>query len=182
MFLSDKDIIENIENKEIQIEPFEKENIQSASIDLRLGKGFLIFDQHNGPSTIKLTEKAVYEKKEGDKIIIPSGEFILASTLEHIKIPRNIIAMVQGRSSIGRKGLFVQNAGWIDPGFEGNITLELFNPNNLPIEIKAGQRICQIVFAYLKTPSENPYNGKYQGQIGTTGSKSHEDKEYRNVN
>tara|TARA_B100000315_G_C14450823_1_gene529014 strand:+ start:286 stop:825 length:540 start_codon:yes stop_codon:yes gene_type:complete len=178
MFLSDKDIKEELQRGELKIEPFDEKNIQPASIDLRLGEGFLIFNQHTGQSTIKLNEESIYEKKGGSKIFLPSGEFVLATTLERIKIPKNIIAMVQGRSSIGRKGLFVQNAGWIDPGFEGNITLELFNPNNLPIEIKAGQRICQIIFAYLKNPSENPYDGKYQGQTGTTGSKSHADKEF----
>ena len=108
---------------------------------------------------------------------LPAREFILGTTIEYIAIADGLIATLQGRSSIGRRGLFIQNAGWVDPGFEGNLTLELFNANSLPIELREGQRICQIVFAYLKSSTENPYRGKYQGQRGTVGSKSHEDRE-----
>jgi len=87
-----------------------------------------------------------------------------------IRIPANVTAFVEGRSSIGRMGLFIQNAGWVDPGFEGNITLELFNANRLPLRLSAGRRICQIVFAFMDKATQTPYKGKYQGQRGTVGS------------
>ena len=81
--------------------------------------------------------------------MIPPHGFVLGTTLEWIKLPNNITAFVEGRSSIGRLGLFIQNAGWVDPGFEGNITLELYNANQVPIELSSGRRICQLVFAEL---------------------------------
>jgi len=135
------------------------------SIDLRLGDDFLVLDYHTGKGVIKFDKEPIYQKKKG-KIIIPPKEFILGTTLEYICVPPNMVSSVQGKSSIGRTGLFVQNAGWIDPGFKGNITLELFNANSLPIELKPGIRICQIFFAYTKTPAEHPYDGKYLGQKG----------------
>lgn len=98
------------------------------------------------------------------------GDFCLATTREHISLPKDIAAYVEGRSSIGRLGLFVQNAGFIDPGFEGQITLELFNASRNAITIAAGQTLCQIVF--LRTEGvEMAYAGKYQNQLGTTGSR-----------
>ena len=180
MFLSDKDIKEAIKKGEIKIDHFKgkinpERNIQPASLDLRLGEDFLVLDYHKSSGVIKLDEKQIYEKRVG-KIILPPGEFILGTTLEYISLSNNIVANVQGRSSIGRMGLFIQNAGWIDPGFEGNITLELFNANKLPIELTPNRRICQIIFGYTKSPSEHPYAGKYKGQRGTTGSRIHEDK------
>ncbi|VVB82216.1 dCTP deaminase, dUMP-forming [uncultured archaeon] len=183
MFLSDRDIRDEIEKGNIKIEKGEvanihpASNIQPASIDLRLGDNFLMLDYHKGKGIIRFDEEPDYEKKTGT-IILPSLEFVLGTTLEYISISPNLVANVQGRSSIGRRGLFVQNAGWIDPGFEGNITLELFNGNRLPIELKPGIRICQLIFGYTKTPSENPYHGKYLGQRGTTGSRSYQDREY----
>jgi dCTP deaminase len=95
----------------------------------------------------------------------------LATTCEYIRLPADVTAFVEGRSSIGRIGLFIQNAGWVDPGFEGNITLELFNANRLPIRLVAGRRICQLVFARMDQAAQNPYSGKYQGQRQTTGSR-----------
>jgi len=84
---------------------------------------------------------------------------------------------VEGRSSIGRIGLFIQNAGWIDPGFEGRITLELYNASSLPIKLQAGKRICQLVFCTMDQKAENPYQGKYQGQKVTVGSRVYQDKD-----
>ncbi len=176
MVFSDVDIRNAIEREEIKINPFEKRNIQPASLDLRLGDNFLSLDYHKSSGVIKLNEKLDYEKRKG-VIILPPGEFILGTTLEYISLPRNIVANVQGRSSIGRIGLFIQNAGWIDPGFEGNITLELFNANKLPIELVPNRRICQLIFDYTTSPSQNPYNGKYNGQIEATGSKIYEDED-----
>lgn len=179
MFLSDKDILEAIEKGEIKIEPFNKENIQPGSVDLTLGKDFLILDEyHEKGGIIKFDEEPIYLKREGT-LILPAGQFALGTTREFITLAPNIVASVQGRSSVGRRGLFIQNAGWVDPGFEGNLTLELYNPNKSPIELKPGTRICQLFFGFTKTSSEHPYQGKYKGQRGATGSKSHEDREYR---
>lgn len=177
-FLSDRDIRREIERGRIKIDPFEEKNIQPASLDLRLGNDFLILDYHNEKGIIKFDEEPIYNKKKG-KIILPAKEFVLGTTLEYISISPELVANVSGRSSIGRRGLFVQNAGWTDPGFEGNLTLELFNPNALPIELVPGMRICQLFFGYTETPAEHPYNGKYKGQRGTTGSRSHQDREYK---
>lgn len=99
------------------------------------------------------------------------GQFVLATTMEYIKLPANLTAFVEGRSSLGRMGLFIQNAGWVDPGFEGEITLELFNANRCAIELCAGRRIGQLVFAHLDGVPIQTYQGKYQGQKGATGSK-----------
>ncbi len=99
------------------------------------------------------------------------GQFVLATTMEYIGLPDNLTAFVEGRSSLGRMGLFIQNAGWVDPGFQGEITLELFNANRCAIELKAGRRVGQLVFAELDQTAQNPYRGKYQGQKGATGSR-----------
>ena len=181
MFLSDIDIKEAIKKGEIVIEPLNEENIGPASVDLTLGRDYLISDYHKGPPVIVFGEELIYERREGDVITIPPQEFVLATTNEYIKIANNIVARVEGRSSIGRIGLFIQNAGWVDPGFEGNLTLELYNANRLPIKLKVGMRICQLNFAYTKTPAENPYEGKYKKQIGVTGSKIHFDKEVEHL-
>ena len=99
------------------------------------------------------------------------GQFVLATTMEYFALPNNMTAFVEGRSSLGRLGLFIQNAGWVDPGFEGEITLELYNANRYAIELQAGRRVGQLVFAQLDENALNPYNGKYQKQKGATGSK-----------
>ena len=102
---------------------------------------------------------------------------MLATTKEYIKLPDNLTAFVEGRSSIGRMGLFIQNAGWVDPGFEGQITLELYNANRLPIKLEADRRICQLVFASMDNKADNPYCGKYQGQKNTVGTRVFKDPE-----
>ncbi len=176
MILSDKKIRELIEKKDLIIDPFTEKNIQSASIDLKLGKDFLVVDYH-AINYLSLDKEVPYIKKEGSKIVIPPHHFVLGTIEEYIKIPDYLTGRVEGRSSIGRRGLFIQNAGWIDPGFEGNITLELYNSNELPLEIISGRRICQLVLQYTDQPVQNPYNGKYQKQKGTTGSMAHKDVE-----
>ena len=102
---------------------------------------------------------------------------MLATTEEVIRLPDYLTAFVEGRSSIGRLGLFIQNAGWGDPGFEGAITLELFNANAAAMRIVAGRRICQLVIARADGPVARPYAGKYQGQRETTGSRAYLDEE-----
>ena len=97
--------------------------------------------------------------------------------MEYVRLPNNLTAFVEGRSSIGRMGLFIQNAGWVDPGFEGEITLELYNANQLPIRLKSGRRVCQLVFAQMDQEAFYPYQGKYQGQRDATGSQVYLDRE-----
>ena len=110
-----------------------------------------------------------------DTYILLPGQFVLATTMEYVSLPDNLTAFVEGRSSLGRLGLFIQNAGWVDPGFQGEITLELFNANRCAIELKAGRRVGQLVFAEMDDTALKPYNGKYQGQKGATGSRVYMD-------
>jgi len=124
-----------------------------------------------------LNDEVNYKEVRGSEIIIPPHSFLLATTKEYIKLPNNLTAFVEGRSSIGRMGLFIQNAGWVDPGFEGQITLELYNANRLPIKLESDRRICQLVFASMDSKADNPYQGKYQGQKNTVGTRVFEDPE-----
>lgn len=174
MILSDETLRKMIAAGSIVVEPIEPYQVQPASIDLRLGRHFLRIDE-NTLESLSLDTELPYVQIEKDEIIIPPHSFLLATTVEVIKIPANVTAFVEGRSSIGRMGLFIQNAGWVDPGFEGTITLELFNANRLPLRLSAGRRICQIVFAFMDKPTRTPYTGKYQGQRGTVGSRIFKD-------
>ena len=155
---------------ELGVDPLEDGQIQPASIDVRLGDHFLKVNE-NRLDVIRLDAEIQYEELTQEEIVIPPHSFLLATTSEYIRLPADVTAFVEGRSSIGRIGLFIQNAGWVDPGFEGNITLELFNANRLPIRLVAGRRICQLVFARMDQAAQNPYSGKYQGQRQTTGSR-----------
>ena len=161
---------------ELIVEPLCEESIQPASIDCRLGTHFLVVEDRN-MGTIDLNSEILYREYEDDQIVIPPHSFLLATTLERVCLPNNLTAFVEGRSSIGRIGLFIQNAGWVDPGFDGQITLELFNANSLPIRLEAGRRICQLVFCKMDQEALNPYRGKYQGQKNTTGSRVFRDSE-----
>lgn len=176
MVLSDFTLKQMLKSGELVVEPLTPEQIQPASIDLRLGRHFLKVDE-NCVESIDMNEKIRYIEIERDEIVIPPHSFLLATTMEYIKLPKDITAFVEGRSSIGRMGLFIQNAGWVDAGFEGEITLELFNANRLPIKLVAGRRVCQLVFARMDREAENPYNGKYQRQRKATGSRAYLDEE-----
>lgn len=176
MIISDSTIKNLIEEEKLIIEPFEDYLLQPASIDLRLGSDYLKIDE-NQMEIMTLEDKLNYNKINSEEIVIPPHSFLLATTEEYIELPNNHTAFVEGRSSIGRMGLFIQNAGWVDPGFAGKITLELFNANRLPIKLKAGRRICQLVIAEMNKPAEFPYQGKYQGQDTAVGSKIFKDNE-----
>jgi dCTP deaminase len=165
-----------IASRAIVVEPLEPYQIQPASIDLRLGSHFLKIDE-NSVDSLSLDAEPHYEEIEKKEIVIPPHSFLLATTIEFLRIPTNVTAFVEGRSSIGRMGLFIQNAGWVDPGFEGTITLELFNANRLPLRLSSGRRICQIVFAFMDRATRRPYAGKYQGQKRTVGSRIFQDSE-----
>lgn len=170
MVLSDKKIKEYLENKVLAIEPLQEHQIQPASVDCILDENFLKVKHEEG-KILNLVQPIEYQKINQKKMIMAPRSFILATTKESIKLPDFIAAFVEGRSSVGRMGLFIQNAGWVDPGFCGQITLELYNANSLPLEIEAGRRICQIVFSTMDQPTTNPYQGKYQNQKGVTSSK-----------
>ena len=165
-----------LKEKTLLIEPIEEEQIQPASVDIRLGNTFsIVEDSPNG--IITMQNEISYKTIQTDKYILLPGQFVLATTLEYFVMPNDLTAFVEGRSSLGRMGLFIQNAGWVDPGFEGEITLELFNANRCAIELQAGRRVGQLVFAQLDDIALNPYKGKYQGQKGATGSRVFLDKE-----
>ena len=168
MILSDKTIENLVKEKELIVDPLDPVCIQPASIDCRLGTDFLEVDSNS--AVLSLDSEVKYRKFSGDRVIIRPHSFLLATTVEWIKLPSHITAFVEGRSSIGRMGLFIQNAGWVDAGFEGRITLELYNANALPIELIAGRRICQLVFCKMDKPAHAPYRGKYFGQKTTVGS------------
>jgi dCTP deaminase len=176
MIVSDTSLRELLARGEIVVEPLEDYQIQPASIDLRLGDHFLKIDE-NSEESITLDKPLAYVEIKREEIIIPPHTFLLAVTREYIRLPTDITAFVEGRSSIGRIGLFIQNAGWVDPGFAGTITLELYNANRLPIRLSAGRRICQIVFARMDAPASRPYAGKYQNQRDAVGSRVFQDPE-----
>ena len=170
MILSDKTINKMLDEKSLIIDPLTKEQIQPASVDIRLGNTFSVVDD-TPTGIITLDSQIKYKSITTDTYLILPGQFVLATTMEYFELPNNLTAFVEGRSSLGRMGLFIQNAGWVDPGFKGEITLELFNANRCAIELKAGRRVGQLVFAEMDDYALNPYNGKYQGQTGATGSK-----------
>jgi len=178
MILSDKTIRRYVTEGRLIIEPLEEMQIQPASVDLRLGNHYLKIAEHK-TAVLDLIHKPEYEEIIQEEVVIPPHSFLLATTREYVKLPDDLTAFVEGRSSIGRLGLFIQNSGWVDPGFEGEITIELYNANILPIKLVTGVRICQLVFAQLDQQAEHPYSGKYQGQRKATGSRVMEDSDLK---
>ena len=174
MILSDGEIREYLSTKELVVEPIEPAQIQPASVDVRLGNTFCVADDR-ATSIIRLDDKIQYQTFTQEKYVLLPGQFVLATTVERIRLPNNLTAFVEGKSSLGRLGLFIQNAGWVDPGFSGEITLELFNASRFAIELHAGNRIAQLVIAKTGKDAVNPYAGKYLNQRGATGSRSYMD-------
>ena len=148
---------------------------------MRLGDKALVFRNHRESVTdVKRDMSHLTEEEDIDELkpfVLHPGEFILAATFESVRIPDNIVGRLDGKSSLGRLGLIVHStAGFVDPGFEGTITLELTNISNLPITLYAMMPVSQISFMYLSTPAEKPYGGnrsKYQGQRGPQPSRYH---------
>lgn len=174
MILSDKTIIRMLRENTLKISPITPEQIQPASVDIRLGNTFgIVEDTITG--VIDLDSKISYKTIETDTYVLLPGQFVLATTMEYFELPDDLTAFVEGRSSLGRMGLFIQNAGWVDPGFKGEITLELFNANRCAIKLTSGRRLGQLVFARMDEPAMKPYCGKYQGQTGATGSRVYMD-------
>lgn len=162
MILSDRDIRVALEFKEIEISPMPSDDaFQPSSIDLRLGEGFISIDG------TKLADK---------QITVQPNDFLLASTLESVQLPSGIVAKLEGKSSIGRKGIFVHvTAGYVDPGWKGRLTLEIYNASSEPYVLKSGNKICQIRFMRLSSPVERMYGDSelgshYQNSEGTRAS------------
>lgn len=180
MILSDKTIRRHLEMGELIKSPINEIQIQPASVDLRLGEDFKCLGKEGNPATLILNYlKRIPYRKHAYSAIAP-GDFVLGTTMETISLPSNVGAVVMGRSSVGRTGLFVENAGWIDPGFEGELTLELFNSTKHFIKKPIGERICQIIFYKIDEEVERPYGScdvgsKYQGQKGAKRSLIHFD-------
>lgn len=177
MILSDGEIQKLLADGTLKIEPLDSHQIQPASVDISLGSTFCILED-SPDGIINLDKEIHYKTITTDKYLLLPGQFVLATTREYVSLPDNLTAFVEGRSSLGRLGLFIQNAGWVDPGFEGEITLELFNANRCAIELQAGRRVGQLVLAKMEENALNPYRGKYQGQKGATGSRVFMDTDY----
>jgi dCTP deaminase len=179
--LSDRTIRRLIEKGRIGIEPFDGELVQPSSVDVRVDRFFRVFRNSRYPFIdVKepmddLTE--LVEVGDSEPFILHPGEFVLGSTLERITLPDDLVARLEGKSSLGRLGLLIHStAGFIDPGWDGHVTLELSNVANLPITIYVGMKIGQLSFVQLSEPAERPYGAealgsKYQGQAGPTPSR-----------
>lgn len=184
MLLSDRDIRARVEMGDIELDPFTPEMIQPASIDVRLDRFFRVFNDRQytyvdpAEDQGELTEQ--FSVSEGEPWILHPGEFVLGSTLERVHISSQIAARLEGKSSLGRLGILTHStAGFIDPGFNGYITLELSNVSPLPVKLWPGMKIGQICFFELSSPAEHPYGSQalgshYQGQRGPTPSRSYQ--------
>lgn len=146
-----------------------------SSVDLHLSNSFSQLGIKQ--KFLFLDSESAYQHTVSDDFLLEPNKFVLASTQEKVSVPNHLAAFVAGRSSVGRLGLQIQNAGFVDAGFQGQITLELYNQAEKPILLKAGVRICQIVFFQLDEPTCEPYRGKYQQQEGATGSRLYKDFE-----
>lgn len=186
MILSDRSIRKVISEQKLVINPFNDDNVQPSSYDVTLGTKFKVFKKTHKPYIDvredipkDLTEELEVNEEEG--LTIHADEFLLGATKEYIKMPDDLVSNLEGRSSVGRLGLVVHStAGYIDPGFEGTVTLEISNNSAMPIRIYPGMKIGQLVFEEMTTPAEYPYGheklgSKYQGQKDPTESSLHED-------
>ena len=181
MVLSDRTIEKLFADGRIEIDPYDASLLQPSSVDVRVDRYFRVFHNNRYPfidvrvEQEELTE--LVEVREEDPFILHPGEFVLGSTLERIALPDDLVARLEGKSSLGRLGLLIHStAGFIDPGWDGHVTLELSNVANLPITIYYGMRIGQLSFVQLTEPAETPYGAaalgsKYQGQAGPTPSR-----------
>ena len=171
MILSDKGIKKLIQSRQLVIKGLAAGAIQPSSVDLSLDRSALLLKYWTTKGILDLNSKMSYEKISGREFIIPPHSFILATTREYIQLPKDLSGFVEGRSSIGRMGLFIQNASVVGPGFKGKLTLELYNANILPIRLEAGRRICQLILLKMDQEAKKGYTGKYQNQKGAVSSK-----------
>jgi dCTP deaminase len=181
MVLSDRTIRRLIDEGRIGIDPYAQSLLQPSSIDVRVDRFFRVFHNARYPYIdVKEPQDDLTELVEVDgdsPFILHPGEFVLASTLERIRLPDDLVGRLEGKSSLGRLGLLIHStAGFIDPGWDGHVTLELSNVANLPITIYYAMTIGQLSFVQLSEPAEKPYGSgelgsKYQGQRGPTPSR-----------
>ena len=180
MVLADKTIRALLEQGRIEIDPYDPSLLQPSSVDVRVDRYFRVFRNSRYPFIdVKAEQEDLTEMVEIDDepFILHPGEFVLGSTLERVRLPDDLVARLEGKSSLGRLGLLIHStAGFIDPGWDGHVTLELSNVANLPITIYHGMKIGQLSFVQLSEAAENPYGSaglgsKYQGQRGPTPSR-----------
>jgi dCTP deaminase len=157
----------------LKVIPWDDRLVQPASLDMCLDNKFKVMRPHN----LAFIDPAVdqnddlYEDLQVDEFFIHPGQFVLATTVEYVELSAGLCARIEGKSSLGRLGLLVHStAGFIDPGFSGNITLEIGNISPLPIKLYCGMPICQLAVDLLNSYADHPYQGKYQGQKGPQGS------------
>ena len=185
MIFSDRTIKEAIDQGRVEIDPFDSAYVQPSSVDLRVDRYFRVFENHKYPHIDPKSSQpdltTLVEVDNEEPFILHPGEFVLGATFERIRLGNDIVARLEGKSSLGRVGLLIHStAGFVDPGFDGYLTLELSNVANLPIAIYPQMKIGQISFYQLSTEADNPYGStlagsKYQGQRGPTPSRIHED-------
>jgi len=193
MILSDRDIKARILKGDIVVESPDNDhmgNVGASSMDLRLGKYFKIYDHTKyavldplQPETFKDIARLIEVDDERVPFIVQPGEFVLGVTLEKIKIADDLVARVEGRSSLGRLGIIIHStAGFVDAGFEGTITLEITNINRMPVALYPGMRVCQLAFEEMSSMADVPYHmkgsSKYQGQVYPGESKIAMDPEF----
>jgi dCTP deaminase len=179
--LSDRSIRRLLDEGRIGIDPYDESLLQPSSVDVRVDRYFRVFRNHEYPYiNVKEAQEDLTELVEidgDDPFILHPGEFVLGSTLERVRLPDDLVARLEGKSSLGRLGLLIHStAGFIDPGWDGHVTLELSNVANLPITIYHRMKIGQLSFVQLTEAAENPYGSdglgsKYQGQKGPTPSR-----------
>jgi dCTP deaminase len=179
--LSDRTIERLLGEGRIEIEPYDPNLLQPSSVDVRVDRYFRVFHNARYPFIdVREPQEELTElvEVEGDTpFILHPGEFVLGSTLERVRLPDDLVARLEGKSSLGRLGLLIHStAGFIDPGWDGHVTLELSNVANLPITIYYGMKIGQLSFVQLTEPASAPYGSdglgsKYQGQRGPTPSR-----------
>jgi len=181
VILSDRSIREELDAGRIVIEPLLPNSIQPSSVDLHIDRYFRVFRNHTmshidvKQNLEDLTE--LVEMEEDNPFMLHPGEFVLGSTLERVALPTDLVARLEGKSSLGRLGLLIHStAGFVDAGWDGQLTLELSNVANLPITLYSGMKIGQISFMRMTTPADVPYGSsavgsKYQGQRGPRPSR-----------
>ena len=182
MLLSDRDIRAELDAGRIALDPFDPAMVQPASIDVRLDRFIRLFDNHKyaviDPAVEQPELTRLVDVGTEEPFVLHPGEFVLGSTFEHVSLPNDVAARLEGKSSLGRLGLLTHStAGFIDPGFSGHVTLELSNTATMPIRLYPGMKIGQFCFFRLSSPSEHPYGSqrygsRYQGQRGPTPSRS----------
>ncbi|MFC7323895.1 dCTP deaminase [Halorubrum rutilum] len=191
MILSDADILGRLADGDLVVEPLGDvdQQVQPASVDLRLGERFLEFQRTNIPCIHPTEADEVGEYvtettvDEGGEFILHPGDFVLGTTTERVEIPDDLVAHVEGRSSLGRLAIVVHaTAGLCDPGYKGQITLELSNLGTAPVALSPGMRVSQLTFTELKSPADRPYGAergsKYQDQDGPQASRIGDDPEF----